>query len=144
MKWQLDAEHHIDEMVLPAGTIIGDGTDHPFRAVADDHKINRKRGDHLPPSTQMTPLDDEARKLFKSTYGEDATEFDPMKAIPLTGAQGAPKVQGVGAPRPSPTALTTPTRVAETLSPPADPVGLVEPAKPFIPTHDPKKDVPSK
>jgi hypothetical protein len=100
MKWRLDADHVIDESVLPAGTIIGDDTNHPFRALKDDMKIGRKKGDALPPSVQMSPMDDEARKAFSKKFGEEAPNRDPLAAIPLTGAPDAPKVKGPAAPQP--------------------------------------------
>lgn len=92
MLWRLDGDHQIDEQILPEGTVIGDETQWPFRATKADPKINRKVGDPLPPSTQMTPLDDEARKVFKAKFGTEAPNKDPLASIPLTGAQNAPKV----------------------------------------------------
>jgi hypothetical protein len=99
MKWQLTEPHHIDEMVLPIGTIIGDDTPHPYRAPKDDPKIGRKAGDALPPSTNMLPADDEARKFYDKHFGGKVPEGDPTKSIPLTGAPDSPKVVGV-APQP--------------------------------------------
>lgn len=96
MKWRLELPHHIDEQVLEPGTIIGDDTQWPFRALKADPKIGRKVGDSLPPSTAMTPLDDEARKAFETKFGKDAPERDPLAAIPLTGAPDAPKVRPPG------------------------------------------------
>lgn len=106
MKWRLNAEHHIDEQVLPAGTEIGDGTQWPYRSTYDDPKINRKIGDALPPSNEMIPLDEEAHKLFKSTYGEEAPDKDPFRSVPLSGAPGAPMVRGVATQAPRPTEPT--------------------------------------
>jgi len=101
MKWRLDGPHHIDEQVLPTGTVIGDDTPWPYRAPKDDPKIKRKKGDPLPPSNAMTPLDDDARKLFKITYGDDAPDSDPLKSIPLTGAPNAPKIAPFKEPQPT-------------------------------------------
>src|SRR6266436_3440106 len=67
MKWQLLEPHHIDEQVLGPGTIIGDDTQWPYRAAKEDRKI-----------------------------GREIPETDPTKSIPLTGAEGSPKVAGPG------------------------------------------------
>lgn len=99
MKWQLLEPHHIDEQVLPAGTIIGDDTQWPYRSTYDDPKIKRRKGDYLPPSRAMTPLDDEAYKAFSEAFGGEVPVTDPAKSIPLTGAQGDPRIPGVAAPR---------------------------------------------
>ncbi|SRR6266446_7343820 len=96
MKWQLLEPHHIDEQVLSPGTIIGDDTQWPYRAAKEDRKIGRKVGDALPPSRAMTPMDDEARKIFYEKFGGEIPETDPTKSIPLTGAEGSPKVAGPG------------------------------------------------
>lgn len=96
MKWQLTEPHHIDEQVLPAGTIIGDETQWPYRSSYNDPKIKRKIGDPLPPSRAMTPMDDEAHRAFEAAFGEGVEPQDPSKSVPLTGAQGAPKVHGPG------------------------------------------------
>lgn len=100
MKWRLDMPHQIDEQVLEAGTIIGDDTQWPFRALKDDSKIKRKKGDALPPSHAMSPVDDEARKVYKAKFGDDAPNSDPLASIPLTGAPGAPKIAGTASPQP--------------------------------------------
>lgn len=110
MRWQLLEPHHIDEQVLPAGTIIGDDTQWPFRSTYNDRKINRKIGDALPPSRAMTPMDDEARKAFDDVFQGEIPNTDPTKSIPLTGAPDAPRVSGVGVkpppPEPEPINLT--------------------------------------
>lgn len=92
--------HHIDEQVLEAGTIIGDDTQWPYRAPKDDPKIKRKKGDALPPSHSMSPVDEEARKVYRALFGDDAPNSDPLASIPLTGAPGAPKIAGPAAPQP--------------------------------------------
>lgn len=94
MKWRLEAAHHIDEQVLDPGTIIGDDTQWPYRAMKDDLKIGRKVGDALPPSTNMTPMDEEARAAWRKVYGDEPIDRDPFKSVPLTGAAGAPMVKG--------------------------------------------------
>lgn len=119
MKWRLDADHHIDEMVLPAGTVIGDETRWPYRAVRPDKKMKSKDGkdmpievgDPLPPSSNMFPLDDEARRYWDKFWGDardPGGNPDPTATIPLTGAENAPKVAGSAArdpaARPSPEA----------------------------------------
>lgn len=102
MKWRLTAPHHIDEQVLPVGTIIGDDTSWPHRARLDDPRIGRKAGDPLPPSNDMQPLDNEAKKLYEEVYGTSgAFPSDPTASIPLTGAENSPKVRPEGAARPT-------------------------------------------
>lgn len=100
MRWQLLEPHHIDEQVLPAGTVIGDDTQWPFRSTYNDKKINRKIGDALPPSRAMTPMDDEARKVFGEVFQGEIPDPDPTRSIPLTGAPDSPKVRGPGQPIP--------------------------------------------
>jgi len=97
MKWRLESPHHIDEQVLEAGTLIGDDTAHPYRAPKDDPKIKRKAGDHLPPSTNMTPMDEEARAAWRKHFGDEPLNRDPFRSVPLTGAEGAPMVKGPAA-----------------------------------------------
>lgn len=134
MKYRLDEDHHIDEMIVPAGTVIGDDTDHPFRALKDDSKIGRKAGDPLPPSVAMTPLDKEAQDLFNREYGEDKPDHDPTKSIPLTGADNAPKVPGISGPKADPKGYGGPVNPA-----PKDPpkTGLNAPNPPG---HDSAKN----
>lgn len=117
MKYRLDEDHHIDEMVLPAGTVIGDDTDHPFRSTYEDRKIGRSIGDPLPPSVSMTPLDAEAQRLFNEAYGEDKPEHDPTKSIPLTGAENAPKVPGISGPKADPRGYGGPVNPAPVEAP---------------------------
>lgn len=101
MKWQLLEPHYIDEQVLPAGTAIGDDTQWPFRSTYNDKKIGRKIGDPLPPSRAMTPMDEEAREAFQEAFHGEIPETDPTRSIPLTGAEGAPRVAGPGAKPPT-------------------------------------------
>lgn len=96
MRWQLLEPHHIDEQVLPAGTIIGDGTQWPYRSTYNDKKIGRQIGDPLPPSTAMTPMDEEAQRAFDKEYDGEIPNPDPTASIPLTGAPGAPRISGPG------------------------------------------------
>ena|SRR5258708_32454306 len=115
MKWRLEGAHHIDEQVLDAGTIIGDETQWPYRAVKDDPKIKRKTGDALPPSTNMTPMDEEAREAWRKKFGDEPLDRDPFRSVPLTGAEGAPMVKGPAAkPMPEP---PKPVNVAPTQPP---------------------------
>lgn len=107
MKWQLTEQHHIDEQVLPIGTIIGDDTPHPYRATKADPKIGRNVGDALPPSANMIPIDEEAHRFYDKHFGGKVPEGDPMKSIPLTGAPDSPRVPGVR-PQPNVTAPAAP------------------------------------
>jgi hypothetical protein len=103
MRWRLSEPHHIDEQVLDAGTIIGDDTQWPYRATKDDPKINRKKGDPLPPSTNMIPLDQEATEAWDKKWGDRDVGGDPFKSVPLTGAPDAPIVRGpANKPQPEP------------------------------------------
>lgn len=93
MRWRLETAHYIDDQVLAPGTLVGDDTDHPYVFTKPDARLNRKVGEPMPPSTGMTPMDEEAREVFRKKFGGDIPERDPLKAIPLTGAQGAPTVK---------------------------------------------------
>lgn len=97
MKYRLDSQHYIDEAILETGTEIGDGTDHPYRDA---------KGKPLPPSTNMTPLDDEAKRLYKEWFKEEAPDRDPFAKIPLQGSGDTVKTSV--APRPGSTASTMP------------------------------------
>lgn len=137
MKWQLLEPHYIDETVLPAGTIVGDDTPHPFRSTYNDKKIDRKIGDHLPPSRAMTPMDEEARRAFEETFGEEVPDIDPLKSIPLTGAEGAPRVPGVGSRPPK-------FKQEPVNSPPEDnapKTGMAAPSRPPLSPNTPQPDL---
>lgn len=100
MKYRLDTDHYIYDRVIPEGTVIGDDTDFAFR-YAD--------GSAMPPSREMTPLDDEAKKIVLKRFPEGRPDSDPTKAVPLLGtfseakvppkiAPAKPVVHGVTAP----------------------------------------------
>ena len=97
MRWRLEEPHHIDEQVLEPGTLIGDDTAYPYRATKADPKIKRAVGDPLPPSTNMTPMDEEARDAWRKKFGDEPLNRDPYKSVPLTGAEGSPMVRGPAA-----------------------------------------------
>lgn len=102
MKYRLDADHYIDDKLIPAGTVIGDETEIPYRFVSDvpDGKGGiSKAGDPKPPSRSMIPVDGEAKQLFEKEFGQTAPERDPTKAIPLQGTGDKTKVPGVAASR---------------------------------------------
>lgn len=128
MKWQLLEAHHIDEQVLPAGTVIGDDTQWPFRSTYNDPKIGRKIGDALPPSHAMTPMDDEARKVYDQVFGGEVPNSDPTRSIPLTGAPDAPRVAGPGSKPPPP----TPQPVNQAPKDDAPKTGMLAPSKPLL------------
>lgn len=96
MRWQLTEPHHIDEQVLPVGTIIGDDTQWLFRVTKADPRLNRKVGDPMPCSTAMIPMDDEARAAYDEKFQGKVPESDPTKSIPLTGDGNSPLVRGQG------------------------------------------------
>lgn len=132
MKWRLETPHHIDEQVLDEGTIIGDDTQWLYKAVKDDPKIKRKVGDHLPPSTNMTPMDEEARTAWRAKFGDEPLDRDPFKSVPLTGAQNAPMVKGPAhKPTPEP---PKPVNQAPTEAPKTGMAAVKEEPKP-TPTH---------
>lgn len=84
MKYRLDADHHVNNVLLPEGTIVGDGEAENWRypESAGDPRI---RGKHRPPSNQMTPLDEEAKKAFADAFpSETPPDRDPTQAIPIS------------------------------------------------------------
>jgi hypothetical protein len=89
MRFRLDTQHYLNDRLLEPGHIIGDGTDMPMVL---------PNGQPMKPSVNMTPLDDDAWKLFNETFpGTHRPERDPTKAIPIRGtgdsAKQAPQVQ---------------------------------------------------
>lgn len=83
MLFRLDAQHYINDRLLEPGHKIGDNTD-----VA----MVLPNGELMKPSVNMTPLDDEAWKLFQETFpGTRRPERDPTKAIPLRGSGDSAK-----------------------------------------------------
>lgn len=98
MKYRLAEQHYMYDQVLEPGTEIGDDTSFPHRAPKDDPRTGRKRGDRLPPSRAMIPLDDEAKKDFKAKFGEEAPGFDPTMDIPLHSGPDSPKVKAKSGP----------------------------------------------
>lgn len=93
MRWRLEEKHYIDDQVLEPGTLVGDETEHPYVFTKADPKLGRKVGEPMPPSRAMTPMDEEARAVWRKAFGDEPVERDPLKAIPLTGAQGSPTVK---------------------------------------------------
>ena len=104
MQYRLDAQHYIDDMLLEPGTVIGDDSGSIAYRYVQDTDDGRggvaKKGSSRPPSRQMTPLDDEAKKLYADYFGTTAPERDPTKAIPVQGTGSEAKVLPPGAPRP--------------------------------------------
>lgn len=106
MKFRLDAQHAMFDRLLEPGTVIGD-EETGFPMV-------HSNGEPMKPSVYMTPLDDEARDLFKETFpGARMPERDPTKAIPLRGTGDVAK---------SPPVITTPAPVEPAATKPATPV----------------------
>lgn len=106
MRFRLDAQHYVDDRLLEPGMEVGDGEGvaHSWRYPADIHKedFDRKAGQAMPPSVQMTPLDAEAKKLYQDTFGTGKPERDPTKAIPLQGTLSTAKVPPVVPAKPLP------------------------------------------
>lgn len=105
MRFRLDAQHYADDKLLEPGMEVGDGegTVHPWR-FSKDIKTDRqdiKAGQAMPPSLQMTPLDNEAREMYRKAFKSDQPERDPMKPIPLQGTGSTAKVPPVITTKPS-------------------------------------------
>lgn len=66
MRYKLTAQHYINDCLLEVGTEIGDGTAYAFRDA--DKKP-------LPPTPEMEPLDDEAKRLFAEYNGIPSAEL---------------------------------------------------------------------
>jgi hypothetical protein len=76
-KYRLMGDHFINDMLLPAGTEIGDGTPFPF---VDD------KGRPVPPSQQMEPLNPAAEAEVKKVQDRVA---NPVDSIPIRPSLGA-------------------------------------------------------
>lgn len=104
MQYRLDGDHYIDDMLIPAGTVIGDDSGHiSYRYthdVPDGQGGYFKAGSPRPPGRQMVPLDAEAKELFFKAFGGVPPERDPTKAIPIQGTGDKTKALPPGAPRP--------------------------------------------
>lgn len=92
MKFKLDAPHFINDMLLEAGTEVGDGTGIPFRFERDSNTVRPdgkrvivKKGDRMLPSIAMTPLDAEGEKAYRERFGEVPPAVDPVDRIPIMG-----------------------------------------------------------
>lgn len=106
MRYRLDEKHYVDDMLLEMGTEVGDDTGYPWRYERDTMTKDKegkpyliKAGQPRPPSVSMTPLDDEAKKLFEKHFGTQAPERDPTKPIPV---MGNVKQEGMKQPTPTP------------------------------------------
>lgn len=95
MKWRLDEPHFDSDasLTLPEGTVVGDGCENQWRY--PESSANRAvAGKPRPPSRSMTPLDDEARRVWDEAFGEEPPERDPTKKIPITPIDGKRDVAG--------------------------------------------------
>lgn len=130
MKFRLDAQHYIHDRLLEPNTIIGDETDIPMVLA---------NGDPLKPSVNMTPLDDEARALFKETFpGSRLPERDPTKAIPLRGTGDTAKQPGTtNVVQPVSPGQHTPVLEPKPEAKPDPNAGLGKPTVPPKPDQDP-------
>lgn len=72
-KYRLLEDHYLGDQYLAAGTIIGDGT--PFPYVSAD-------GKPVPPSRQMEPLNDEAKREIDNLPDGNA---NPLNQLPVKG-----------------------------------------------------------
>ena len=84
MRFKLTSQHYISDCLLEAGTEIGDGTPYAFRDA--DKKP-------LPPTAEMEPLDDEAKRLFAEYSGIPSAELvnAMINAAPDTALELKPK-----------------------------------------------------
>lgn len=108
MKFRLEAEHYVDNLLIPAGSIVGDGGVHSWRHPADDPNV-ALRGTVRAPSAAMIPLDAEAKDLFNKRFpAETPPDRDPTSAIPLGGPKrdAAGNVITVGQPAAAPESPT--------------------------------------
>lgn len=103
MKYRLDDKHYADDKLLEPGTEVGDGCEVPWRYAAENKVLGIKAGQAMPPSVSMTPIDDEAKKIYTTHFGGVLPERDPTKAIPIMGFADAPKAPGIAALRPGET-----------------------------------------
>ena len=69
MKYRLGEAHYTSAgQYLPAGTVIGDGTDYPFSEWSAHG-----------PTADMVPVDDEAKTLFLDTW-QMGSDGRPLKS----------------------------------------------------------------
>jgi hypothetical protein len=132
MRYRLDADHYDEFNLLPAGTIVGDGCEVSWKylPIVADPKL---RNTYKPPSMEMTPLDEEARKAYNDRFGLIPPDKDPTNKIPLFSVD------------PSDTGSAAPHTIAFTGKPTIAPPGRPNPApnNPTEKTHtgiDPMKD----
>ncbi len=134
MKFRLDTQHYINDRLIEPGHVIGDETDIPMVL---------PNGEPMKPSVNMTPLDEEAWKLFQDTFpGTRRPERDPTKAIPLRGTGDTAKSPALFQKGPDGKVLQPadlvhgqPAKPAEPV--PADKVGLPDPGSPNVPVGQP-------
>jgi len=94
MQFRLDENHYIDDRYLEAGTVIGDDTPYPFRYLKDTPVKDEtgkpqviKSGTAQIPSRAMTPLDDEAKKMYDKAFpGAVKLDRDPTVPVPVMGS----------------------------------------------------------
>jgi hypothetical protein len=133
MKWRLDAPHYINDMYLESGTEIGDDTGIPFRFERDSNTVRPdgkrvvvKKGERMLPSIAMTPLDDEAKKVYQERYGEVPPDVDPTQRIPIMGnVQSSENIQPGKSPIPG--------AIGPTADPNAGKAGTATTPKPAAP-----------
>ena len=83
MKFKLLSQHYINDMLLEPDTIVGDGGVVPFRDA---------KGNALPPTGEMEPLDDEARELLSGvTVFANADMVNAMTDIAASDTSLKPK-----------------------------------------------------
>jgi hypothetical protein len=76
-RYRLTGDHYINDMLLPGGTEIGDGT--PFAFVDPD-------GRPIPPSQQMQPLNEAAEAEMRKVANRVG---NPVDSIPIRPSLGA-------------------------------------------------------
>lgn len=121
MKFQLAAQHYIEDRLLEPGTIVGDETPYSFRYSRDVTQVNKegrvetiKAGSPMTPSREMIPLDEEAKQLMREAFPAGPAPADPTASIPIRGTGDEAKAPGPAAPRGSAVAHASPPKPSPT------------------------------
>lgn len=142
MRFRLDSQHYHEDKLLEPGTEVGDDCDIAWRYPKDVHQTDDhgnevviKAGTAMPPSAQMTPLDEEAKRMVRDWFKTDKPARDPMVKIPLQGTGDKVKVEAPGTPRPGTSPQTVHKEILAQNIPPssATPPSSREPIKPIVP-----------
>jgi hypothetical protein len=114
MKYRLNSPHYHYDMILEAGTEVGDGTPFPWRYA---------NGDPEPPSMEMEPLDQEAVKMYKDRFPHGRPDLDPAIMIKPPAVTSPPKVAPKEPPPPTPNLAQNKPKLDLPAAPAAKPSG---------------------